>query len=101
MPALVGPDPLHASARTAEFVQTIQSDLPCPALVAKIFLFSSDPNHRHISGRPASFRGAFRDRHGRGRWDAVDAEGAFDERRSRGRRSRVVLTPRRWRQVLR
>ena len=31
--------------------------------------------------------------------DAVDAGGAFDERRGRGRRSRVVLTPRRWRQV--
>jgi hypothetical protein len=31
--------------------------------------------------------------------DAVDAVGAFDEWRRRGRRSRVVLTPRRWRQV--
>jgi len=31
--------------------------------------------------------------------DAVDAGSAFDEWRWRGRRSRVVLTPRRWRQV--
>jgi len=31
--------------------------------------------------------------------DAVDADGAFDEWRRRGRQSRVVLTPRRWRQV--
>jgi hypothetical protein len=33
-------------------------------------------------------------------WDAVDAMGAQDECTDRGRRSRVVLTPRRWRQVL-
>jgi hypothetical protein len=33
------------------------------------------------------------------RWDAVDAERARDERARGGRRSRVVLTPRRWRQV--
>jgi len=69
--------PLHASARTTEFVQTIQPDLPCPASPAKIFLFSSNPNHRHISGRPASSWGAFRDRHERGRRDAVDADGAL------------------------
>src|SRR5260370_31062786 len=31
--------------------------------------------------------------------DAVDAGGAADESASCGRRSRVVLTPRRWRQV--
>jgi hypothetical protein len=31
--------------------------------------------------------------------DAVDAEALLDEQRGRGRRSRVVLTPRRWRQV--
>ena len=35
-------------------------------------------------------------------WNAVDAGCAFDERRrARGRRSRVVLTPRRRRQALR
>src|SRR5882724_7584887 len=33
--------------------------------------------------------------------DAVDASCAFDEWRGRGRRSRVVLTSRRWRQALR
>jgi hypothetical protein len=32
-------------------------------------------------------------------WDAVDANGARDVRAERGRQSRVVLTPRRWRQV--
>src|ERR1700675_824820 len=33
------------------------------------------------------------------RWDAVDAKAATDERGRCGRRSRVVLTPRCWRQV--
>jgi hypothetical protein len=40
-------------------------------------------------------------RHQRWERDAVDAGGASDEGAERGRRSRVVLTPRRWRQVLR
>jgi hypothetical protein len=31
--------------------------------------------------------------------DAVDAEALLDEQRGCGRRRRVVLTPRRWRQV--
>jgi hypothetical protein len=52
--------------------------------------------HRH----PALTRGALRGRHGRWVRDAVDADSAFDEWRESGRRSRVVLTPRRWRQVL-
>jgi hypothetical protein len=34
------------------------------------------------------------------RWDAVDAEAATDERGRCGRRNRVVLTPRCWRQVV-
>jgi hypothetical protein len=34
-------------------------------------------------------------------WDAMDAGGAFDESAGCGRRSRVVLTPRRWCQVSR
>jgi hypothetical protein len=68
--------------------------------------------------RSVENRGAFRDRHGRWVRDAVDAA-AFcarrdrragfnrpvsdhkhaDERYCRGRQNRVVLTPRRWRQV--
>jgi hypothetical protein len=40
-----------------------------------------------------------RDRHGRWVRDAVDASCAFDDGAASGRRSRVVLTPRRWRQV--
>src|ERR1700680_3245774 len=67
----------------------------------------------------SSHRGAARDRHrrgaGRGGRDSVGAQSWWeggpigivgnsqraDERRGRGRRSRVVLTPRRWRQVSR
>jgi hypothetical protein len=73
--------------------------LPCPVRVAKIYRFALHPNQIYIACHPAPHRGAFRDRHGRRARDAVDAGGVADERRSSGRRSRVVLTPRRWRQV--
>src|SRR6201992_1765469 len=36
-----------------------------PALLAKIFLFSFDPNHFYIPNRPGPLRGAYRDRHER------------------------------------
>src|SRR5258708_37248525 len=48
---------------------------------------------------PVSFhRGAYRDRHGRG-MGCGGRGSAIDEQRLSGRRSRVVLTPRRWCQV--
>ena len=47
----------------------------------------------------ARSRGAFRDRHERWARDAMDAGASPDVRRQRGRRSRVVLMPRRWHQV--
>src|SRR5579883_2136047 len=50
---------------------------------------------------PRPPRGTFRDRHERWVRDAVDAIGTSDECADRGRRSRVVPTPRRWRQALR
>jgi len=71
----------------------------CPAPLAKIFRFSEVANRVYILGHPEPTRGAFRDRHERWVRDAVDAGALCDELRSRGRRSRVVLTPRRWRQV--
>jgi hypothetical protein len=46
----------------------------------------------------SSHRGAARDRHGRGA-GCGGRGGAIDEQHQSGRRSRVVLTPRRWRQV--
>jgi hypothetical protein len=42
-------------------------------------------------------RGTLRDRHERWAGNAVDAMMSSDGRRQRGRRSRVVLAPRRWR----
>jgi hypothetical protein len=47
--------------------------LACPALFAKIFLFSSDPNHRLIPSRPVPQRGRLAIVTNAGR-DAVDAE---------------------------
>jgi hypothetical protein len=84
------------------FAKSVQRDLGGPAFPQK----HSTSRLTQISSlfppsRPE--RGALHDRHGRWR-DAVDAAAsgapmARDERRCSGRRSRVVLTPRRWRQV--
>jgi hypothetical protein len=71
----------------------------CPAYLAKILLFTSDPNHIYISSCPALTRGRIA--------IVTDVEAGCDGRGlrqktndvARGRRSRVVLTPRRWRQV--
>jgi hypothetical protein len=56
-----------------EFVKAFQSDLPCPALFEKIFLFPSDPNHRLISRHPVPNEGRFAIVTDVGR-DAVDAD---------------------------
>ena len=61
------------SARKKEFVEPDQSDLPCPVSCKKIFRFPRRANHLYKLARPASHRGAFRDRHGRRVRDAVDA----------------------------
>jgi hypothetical protein len=50
---------------------------------------------------PPRLKRGDRERHERGVRDAVDVDVLTDERRRRGRRSRVVPTPRRWRQVSR
>jgi hypothetical protein len=83
---------------TCYFSQSLQADLACPVLLVKIIRFSSDPNHFTYycclvphEGRLAIVTDAGR--------DAVDAGGATDESTACGRRSRVVLTPRRWRQA--
>jgi hypothetical protein len=71
---------------------------PCPARFVKIFCFSEDPNQIYIDSRPASQRGGSRSSRTRGgmRWTRVvlQTSGARS-----GLRSRVVLTPRCWRQV--
>src|SRR5438034_155084 len=77
---------------------TGKSAKSCPALRAKIFRLTRRANQ-------CSFFACLTADEGRimivtnVRWDAVDAEGAQDEGARRVRRSRVVLTPRCWRQV--
>ena len=70
-----------------------------PVLSAKIFRFTFDPNHFYTHRHPGPHKGAFRDRHERKvgmRWTRVARLTSVP---TCGRRSRVVLTPRRWRQV--
>src|SRR3977135_2834612 len=75
------------------------ADLACPVLRAKIFRFPRRANQFYES-RVLTHRGALANVINAGR-DAVDAGGAADESTKRGRRSRVVLMPRRRHQVLR
>jgi hypothetical protein len=72
----------------------------CPScqLVAAASACCLTPKHLTVCNVPPH-RGAFRDRHERRARDAVDAGCATDEGADRGRRSRVVLMPRRWHQV--
>jgi hypothetical protein len=63
----------------------------------KYFRFLSGQITGLFRAIPCSMRGAFRDRHGRWARDAVDADALLTNCADRGRRSRVVLTPRRWR----
>ena len=71
---------------------------PCPAPRAKIFRFRRRANQWFESARLTQERGGSRSSRTL-RWDAVDARATTDECGASGRRSRVVLAPRRWRQV--
>jgi hypothetical protein len=71
---------------------------PCPAPFSKIFRFHFDPNHFNNSRRLVPHEGRIAIVTDAGR-DAVDAGALLTSALPRGRRSRVVLTPRRWRQV--
>jgi hypothetical protein len=114
--------PQKSRSRKLQLAQALQGDLGCcPVPPAKIFCFAATPNHQHLSRHPASQEGRFavvtnvgcRMRWTRQRRKTSGAdppspklrrtgtktvEQAFAEG-ERGRRSRVVLTPRRWRQV--
>ena len=68
----------------------------CPVLRAKIYFFAILPKSKQNPRRLVPLEGRIAIVTNAGR-DAVDADSAFDEWRERGRRSRVVLTPRRWR----
>src|ERR1700730_4166842 len=82
----------HPTARRANQQKPVQP------LLQKYFCFSEMQTKLYdLPSRPT--RGAVRDRHGRGA--GCGGRGCADnERRGGGRRRRVVLTPRRWRQVL-
>src|SRR3984885_12377438 len=86
-------------ALQTDFARRGKSANRCPAPFAKIFRFTSDPNHLYIYRHPVLTRGTYRDRHGRWARDAMDADSALTKALISGRQSRVVLTPRRWRQV--
>jgi hypothetical protein len=64
-----------ARARKTQFVEAIQSDLPSPVLLRKIFRFPRRANHLYQLAPSRSSRGAARDVTNAGR-DAVDADGA-------------------------
>jgi hypothetical protein len=66
------------------FLSHINLMLAVQSPLAKIFRFSLDPNHPHISRRLIPQRGAYRDRHGR--WDEM--------RWTRQRRARDVTAGR-------
>src|SRR3984893_13507791 len=66
--------------------------------MCKNILIFRRPKSTYIHRHPVPLRGAFRERHGRGAGGG-GRDGALDGRCQRGRRRRVVLTPRRWRQV--
>ena len=94
-------DSLGSSGLRAQcdLLNGIKLMLPVQSPLAKIFPFPSDPNHLHIPRYPGPHKGAFRDRHERRagmRWTRVVR---LTSAQPCGRRSRVVLTPRRWRQV--
>ena len=82
------------TARRANHLPILETRCPSPR--AKIFRLTRRANHCFSSARLTRERGGSRSSRTL-RWDAVDAGVATDERDSSGRRSRVVLAPRRWR----
>jgi len=87
-------------AERANFVSSFK--LICPVQPrARKYSYLRKSEIMGLCAHPASAGGAYRDRHGRGKRDAMDALVSPDERCERGRQRRVVLIPRRWDQVLR
>jgi hypothetical protein len=75
--------------------------LPVQSPSAKIFPFPSDPNHLHIASIPAHTKGRFAIVTDVGQGMRWTQAALLTRAPPCGRRSRVVLTPRRWRQVSR
>jgi hypothetical protein len=86
-----------SSAPKVYFIEPDQRDLGRPVPWRKIFRLTRRANQWHHSPRPVPMEGRFANVTDVRR-DAVDAMAAEDGRLQSGRRSRVVLTPRRWRQ---
>jgi hypothetical protein len=84
--------PTKTPARSREFLKRIQSDLGCPAPRRKIFLFSSDPNHRLILGHPTPREGRIMIVTNVGR-DAVDATASGARRRAGRKRLLRTVKP--------
>jgi hypothetical protein len=91
----------HALRQNRKFSRGINAILPVQSCLKKYSVSRFTQIKSIFAAIPSLLRGAYRDRHGRWVRDAMDAGGAADERAGCGRRSRVVLTPRRWRQALR
>jgi hypothetical protein len=83
-----------------EFVVSPQADLPSPVPFAKRIRFAFSPNQTYDSRVPPLHEGRFAIVTN-ARRDAMDANGAQDERARRVRQSQVVPMPRRWHQALR
>jgi hypothetical protein len=79
-PAFAGYDGWRRARRANHPVDYASESSNRPVALLKIFRFLLPPNQQYIPCRPASSRGAFRDRHERRARDAVDAAGA--QRRS-------------------
>ena len=75
------------------------SDLPVVPLCRTQPRLPCELDTLHLRVVPRSSRGALRDRHERWVRDAMDATARRTNAAARGRRSRVVLMPRRWHQV--
>jgi hypothetical protein len=80
-------------------ISHVSTDLPVVPICRGRTTLSLPPNHGQNPGHPAPAGGAYRDRHGRAGCDGRFG-GALTNGANSGRRSRVVLTPRRWRHVL-
>ena len=90
------------SVQTNEFLPSLVGQItsrrakPVQPPRKKYFAFSEAQISRNVRAVPPRLEGRTR-RHGRWVRDAVDVVATQDERSSGGRRSRVVLAPRRWR----
>jgi len=89
---------LYTPARKRRIVEADQRDLGRPVPSQKIFRLTRRANQWQHSRRPVPQRGVSRSSRTRGgmRWTQA---ALLTRARTCGRRSRVVLTPRRWRQV--